>query len=197
MTRPNRFKGDPPGVPHDGLAPAGSGQGRLQKLLVERYEALKAQIAHRLGGSAAESAGDALHDAYVRLASMESLEHVQYPRTYLVNAAVNSVIDRLRGDVRFASEEEVDALFETAADEAPGPDQELMDRQRMQHAFAALESLPVRQRELLLSYRVGEVDTETLAQRWGISPGMVRREIRQAHKACVAALQKIDAGGTA
>ena len=38
-----------------------SGLGRLRKLIVERYDQLKAQVAHRLGGSG-DMAGDALHE---------------------------------------------------------------------------------------------------------------------------------------
>ena len=53
-----------------------SGLGRLRKLIVERYDQLKAQVAHRLGGSG-DMAGDALHEAYVRLASRDDLDTVQ------------------------------------------------------------------------------------------------------------------------
>lgn len=173
-----------------------SGQGliRLQRLLTDRYEALKAQIAHRLGGST-ELAEDALHDAYVRLVSLDNVESIRHPRSYLVNTAVNSAIDRLRGDMRLVGDEEIESLFERARGEYPAPDRELMGRQRAQRVLEALGALPERQRALLVAYRVNGEDTETLATRWGISRGMIRREIRKANQACLAALRDLDGEG--
>ncbi|MBO9357610.1 sigma-70 family RNA polymerase sigma factor [Bordetella petrii] len=170
-----------------------SGQGltRLQRLLMSRYDALKAQIAYRLGGSQ-EMAADALHDAYVRLASQENLDDVKHPRTYLVNTAVNSAIDRMRKDARLVSDDDIEAIFEQARDEAPSQVRELLARERMEQVMAVLNQLPPRQSELLVSHRVHGEDTEALAKRWGVSVRMIRREIQKANDACLLALEKLD-----
>ena len=42
---------------------SGAGLANLRRLVAERYEALRRQVARRLGG-ASDLAGDALHDAY-------------------------------------------------------------------------------------------------------------------------------------
>ncbi|SHI46618.1 RNA polymerase sigma factor [Pollutimonas bauzanensis] len=173
-----------------------SGQGlvRLQRLLMSRYDALRAQIAHRLGGSQ-EMAADALHDAYVRLASQADLDDVKFPRTYLVNTAVNSAIDRIRKDVRLVNDDDIEAIFEQARDECPGQERELLGRERMAQVMAVLNQLPPRQSELLVSHRVHGEETELLAKRWGISARMIRREIQKANDACLAALEKLDRKG--
>ncbi|MEI2417303.1 sigma-70 family RNA polymerase sigma factor [Orrella sp. JC864] len=164
---------------------------RLHRLLAERYEALRAQIAHRLGG-ATDMAEDALHDAYVRLASLKDLDEVKHPRSYLVNTAVNSAIDRIRSEVRLVGEDEIEALFEQGRAVHPAPEREIMGRERAQHVMAAIATLTPRQSALLLAYRVHGEDTDVLARRWGISRGMVRREIRQANAVCLDALARYD-----
>lgn len=169
-----------------------TGRARLHQLLRERYDTLKAQIAQRLGG-AADLADDALHDAYLRLASQHNLDQIQHPHTYLVNTAVNSAIDRLRRDARQVSDDEIDALFERTLDEQPGAEQTLEARQRVEQVVQVMASLPVRQYELLVAHRIHHESTEVLAQRWGITARMVRREIQSASAACLAALKNLDA----
>ena len=75
------------------------GVERLQQLITQGYDALRRQVAYRLGGSS-DMASDALHEAYVRLASQDNLDEVRHPHAYLVNTAVNVAIDRIRSDAR-------------------------------------------------------------------------------------------------
>jgi len=168
-----------------------SGLGRLRTLIVERYDQLKAQVAQRLGSSG-DLAGDALHEAYARLASRDDLDTVQHPQTYLVNSAVNATIDRIRSDARLVGEDEIGSLFELVY-EGPGPERVTEGRQEMDLMMEILDTLPPRQCSLLIDFRVHGVDTEELAQRWGISRVLVRREIQTAHKACLAAVEKLEA----
>lgn len=165
------------------------GLGRLRRLLAERYDTLRAQVAMRLGSSA-EMAGDALHDAYVRLAGRDDLDHVQHPHTYLVNAAVHTAIDRMRSDSRLVSEAEIEGLFELPY-EGPGPDRVLAGRVEMEQVVGVLDGLPPRQRALLVEYRVNGTPTSELAERWGISQVMVRREIQTAHARCLEAMDRL------
>lgn len=170
---------------------SGKGLERLQRLLAERYESLRVQVARRLGGSA-DMASDALHDAYLRVSTRKDLDDIQYPQTYLVNAAVNSAIDQMRKDVRLVSDDEIESIFEQARSDAPGPEQTLLGRERTEQVVQILESLPLRQTQMLISHRVHGEDTTQLAQRWGMSSRMVRREIQKANDACMQALQALD-----
>lgn len=169
---------------------SGVGLGKLRQILTERYDALKTQVARRLGSSS-EMAGDALHDAYVGLAGRDDLDKVQYPQTYLVNAAVNGAIDRIRSDARLVSDTEIDDLFELPSD-GPGPERVIDGHARMEQMLKVLDTLPPRRCALLIEYRVHGVETSELAKRWGISRVMVRREIQAAHSACLEAMAKFE-----
>jgi RNA polymerase sigma-70 factor, ECF subfamily len=166
---------------------------RLKAVLVERYEAMRSQVAHRLGGSG-DMAADALHEAYVRLAGRDDLDSVRYPQTYLVNTAVHAAIDRLRSDTRLVSDEEIDGLFDVA-DEGAGPARTVQGRRDMDRMLDVLEDLPPRQRALLVESRVNGTPRAELARRWGISVTLVGREIQAAHRHCARALEYTGPGG--
>lgn len=167
-----------------------SGLSRLRQLIVERYDQLKAQVAHRLGSSS-DLAADALHEAYVRLATRDDLDQVRFPQTYLINSAVNATIDQIRKDARLVNESEIGALFELVY-EGPDPERMLVGRDLVERTIQILDALPPRQCALLIEHRVHGVDTADLAKRWGISRIQVRREIQAAHKTCLAAMQEIE-----
>ena len=52
---------------------SGAGLAALRRLIAERYDALRNQVSRRLGG-ASDLAGDALHDAYLRLSARDDLD---------------------------------------------------------------------------------------------------------------------------
>ena len=167
------------------------GVERLQQLITQGYDALRRQVAYRLGGSS-DMASDALHEAYVRLASQDNLDEVRHPHAYLVNTAVNVAIDRIRSDARLLGDDEIEAVFEQARGAQPGLDSDLAARQRLDTAMRALQDMPPRQSALLIAHRVHGEDTESLARRWGISARMVRREIQTAAQTCMAAMEARD-----
>lgn len=157
----------------------------LRRLIAERYETLRTQVARRVKGPP-ELVEDALHDAYVRLASRDSLDDVTHPQSYLVSTAVNAAIDRMRSDNWLLSEAEVAEFFEI-----PEPVQTAQvagarhDLDRLSHV---LDALPPRQRDILIAARVHDMPREELAKRWGISVSMVGRELLAAHRYCVRAM---------
>lgn len=163
---------------------------QLKRLLSERYDTLKAQVAYKLGG-ASDMAGDALHDAFMQLSSHNNLDQVQHPHSYLVTSALHTAIDQLRSDARWVSTAEIDALFELP-DQQPGPEEQLEAKQQLQQLMQALEALPARQCALLIDARVHGLSSAELAQKWNISASMVRREIRQAHQFCLQALPQAE-----
>lgn len=159
---------------------------KLRLLLSERYDALKAQVAYKLGG-ASEMAGDALHDAFIQIATHTNPEQIQHPHSYLVSSALHSAIDQIRSDARLVSSEEIDALFELPAQD-PRPEEQLSAKQELHYLMQALDALPARQCSLLIDARVHGLSNEELAKKWNISTSMVRREIRHAHQFCLQAL---------
>jgi len=171
---------------------SGKGLAKLRQLLVERYDTLRSLVAYRLGTSG-ELAGDALHDAYVRLAGRDDLDSVRHPQTYLVNTAVHVAIDRIRADSRLVSQDEIDELFDLG-DAAADPGRGLAGRRRMEQMMQVLAELPARQSELLIEARVHGTPRRELALRWGISEVLVGREIKAAHRYCVKAMKALGHG---
>ena len=167
---------------------SGAGLAALRRLIAERYDALRNQVSRRLGG-ASDLAGDALHDAYLRLSARDDLDGVRHPQTYLVNTAVHAAIDRIRQDTRLLNESEVSEFFELE-DETPGPAEIAQSRSDMQGMFKALDMLTPRQRDILVAARVDGLSRPELAQRWGISLRLVGRELQTAHEHCLRAMRR-------
>ncbi|WP_454673227.1 RNA polymerase sigma factor [Achromobacter pestifer] len=165
---------------------SGAGLAALRRLIADRYDAIKHQVARRLGG-ASDMAGDALHDAYMRLSLRDDLDTVRHPQSYLVNTAVHVAIDRIRQDVRLLSESEVSEFFDVA-DASPGPEDVTQSRSDMNQMIKALDTLTPRQRDILLAARVEGLSRLDLAKRWGISVRLVGRELQTAHEHCVRAM---------
>ena len=139
------------------------GLAELKRFLVERYDQLKGQLTRRLGSS--DLAGDALHDTWVRLAGKSEIEPVRQPQAFLLNAATNIAVDRLRAEA-------LEARFELAA------------------LVGAMERLPARQREILFAVRLEGLSRDELAERYGISVRMVARELQAAHEFCVRQMRR-------
>ncbi|HEY9274645.1 sigma-70 family RNA polymerase sigma factor [Achromobacter sp.] len=169
---------------------SGAGLAALRRLVIERYEAIKQQVSRRLGG-ASDLAGDALHDAYMRLSVRDDLDSIRHPQSYLVNTAVHVAIDRIRQDVRLLSESEVSEFFDVA-DISPGPDDVTRSRSDLAQMFKALEALTPRQRDILLAARLEGLSRSDLAKRWGISVRLVGRELQTAHEHCVRAMARAE-----
>lgn len=167
---------------------SGQGLATLRRLVAERYDALRRQVARRLGG-ASDLAGYALHDAYLRLSARDDLDAVRHPQTYLVNTAVHVAIDRIRQDVRLLSESEVGEFFDVE-DSVPGPESVAESRSDMDHMLKALDTLTPRQRDILIAARVEGLSRPDLAKRWGISVRLVGRELQTAHEHCVQAMRR-------
>ncbi|HYG45034.1 MAG TPA: sigma-70 family RNA polymerase sigma factor [Bordetella sp.] len=163
------------------------GLAELRRVLVERYDLLKTQLTRRLGSP--DLAGDALHDAWLRLAVKDEIEEVRHPQAYLINIAMHAAIDRVRGQARELNETEIDALFDVA-DSAAGPAQAVQARLDLERVVQAMQALPPRQRDILFSARVDGATREELAARYGISVRMVARELQVAHEYCVRQMRR-------
>jgi len=153
----------------------------LRLFLVDRYEHLKTQLTRRLGS--ADLAADALHDTWVRLADKDDIEPVQHPQAFLMRAATNIAVDRLRVDSRTLSESEVDELFDMPSPDA-GPAETVQARFELAAMVRAMQALPARQRDILFAVRLEGTSREDLAQRYRISVRMVARELQAAHEYC-------------
>ncbi len=132
----------------------------IRRLFVEGYDDLKARLTHRLGS--ADLAGDVMHDAWLRLARIESVGIIQSPHSYLFRVALNVA----------------DAVFQVA--------------QADLEAFRKiLAELPEQRRAIFLAARVGNMPRQQIADQLGISRRSVTREIMRAHKYYLARIKDL------
>ncbi|PIF77649.1 RNA polymerase RpoE-like sigma-24 subunit [Variovorax sp. 54] len=156
------------------------GLGGLRDFMLRRYEDLKRRLTLQLGN--ADLAGDALQDTWVRLeGGAETSGPVQYPLSYLMRMATNAALDRLRSESRFLNGTEVEQVFESLSDPAPGPAQTAEARSEAQRLAAVIDEMPPRRRHILILIRVDEMPRQEVARRLGVSVSLVDRELRRAH----------------
>lgn len=156
------------------------GLGGLRDFMLRRYEDLKRRLTLQLGN--ADLAGDALQDTWVRLeGGAETSGPVQYPLSYLMRMATNAALDRLRSESRFLNGTEVEQVFESLCDPAPGPAQTAEARSEAQRLAAVIDEMPPRRRRILILIRVDEMPRQEVARRLGVSVSLVDRELRRAH----------------
>ncbi|AJE97011.1 RNA polymerase sigma factor [Pandoraea apista] len=154
--------------------------GSLPEYLTRHYHNLKRRLTRLLGSS--DLAGDALHDAWVKLQAQEpgTGESVHSPGSYLVRVAVNIALDAQRKQSRSLSFDEVDALLHLS-DTAPGPARVAEDRSELEALMQLMERLPERRRQVLLLVRWEGLPQKAVAERLGVSLRVVENELRRAH----------------
>lgn len=155
----------------------------LRRLLLDRYDHLRARLTRRLGSS--DLASDALHDAWLRLAHAEAIGPVRNPASYLYRVVLNVAHDRQIVNRRHLGAVEIDSLLDLA-DEAPDPGHVAEMRADLQALEAVMAELTPRQRDILLAARLDNMPRQEIADRLGISLRLVTKELQTAHEYCLA-----------
>ncbi len=138
----------------------------------ERRSPLRA-ITARVDPNDAE---DLLQDAALRAIETERRTPVHKPFHLLRRILRNLAVDHARGRARTTR------LFNPA--EAPdiacdrgGPERQLVASERLHRAFAIIDSMPYRRREVFLLHRIDELTHLQIARRLGISTKTVEKHI--------------------
>ncbi|MCK9917087.1 sigma-70 family RNA polymerase sigma factor [Microbacteriaceae bacterium K1510] len=151
----------------------------IRRLFIDRYDDLKARLTHRLGS--ADLAGDAMQDAWLRLARIESVGTIQSPRSYLFRIALNVADDHRRREKRHRPTADYHDALEVP-DEATTPEETLIAQADLEAFQQILAELPEQRRAIFLAARVGNMPRQQIADRLGISRRSVSRELLRAHK---------------
>jgi RNA polymerase sigma factor (sigma-70 family) len=159
----------------------------LRELLSVRYDDFRARLTRRLGSE--ELASESLNETWLRLHRQDDAGVVQSPIGYVLQMAVNIATDHRRAESRRARRSETRAALEIP-DPAPGPAREAEARLQLEALHHAIETLPERTREILIAARLQERPQADIADRFGITPRMVRIELRRALDHCEAYLEK-------
>lgn len=138
----------------------------------ERRSPLRA-ITSRVDPNDAE---DLLQDAALRAIETERRTPVQKPLHLLRRILRNLAVDHLRGRARTTR------LFHPAeapdvACERVGPERQLVASERLHRAFAIIDSMPHRRREVFLLHRIDELTQLQIARRLGISTKTVEKHV--------------------
>ncbi len=154
----------------------------LRRLLIDRYDDFRARLSQRLGS--ADLAGDAMQDAWLKLARVEAVGTVRNPQSYLFGIILNAARDRLQIDNRLLSAIEIENLLDLV-DDMPDPARTVEGRSELRLLEAALAELPRRRRDILLAARLDGLPRQEIANRLGISLRLVEKELHLAQAHCL------------
>lgn len=111
---------------------------------------------------------DIVQDAYVKIASLDSVAHIRSGRGYFFATARNVLLDRIRRNriVRIDSMTEMEAL--TLADETPDPERRISAQMQLERVRNLIKALPDRCRQIFELRRIQGVPQREIAKRLGI-----------------------------
>lgn len=154
---------------------------RLRSLFVAKYAHLRRRLEFIVGSR--EGAADAMQETWLRLDTMSEPAQVANADAYLLRIAANVAIDQHRREQRHLSAGEVDELFEVG-DELADPDRIVSARRDIDALQQVIDTLPSRQRAILMAARIDGLLNREIAERFGISESLVEKELRYALRAC-------------
>jgi len=154
----------------------------LRRLFVDSYDDLKKRLTQRLGS--ADLAGEAMHDAWLRLARLGPASVVQRPEHYLFRTILNAADDQRRREERHRGNVDWEKALEVA-DERRTAEENLVAQAEIDAFETIMAELPPRRRAIFLAAHVGDVPRQVIADEIGISRRLVQRELMLAHKHCL------------
>ncbi|MDE1178978.1 sigma-70 family RNA polymerase sigma factor [Paraburkholderia sp.] len=157
-------------------------QNSLASAFVMHYQSLIAFARRR--AASAEAAADIVHDAFVRIATLDAPERVLQPQAFFVRMVENLVIDRFRE--QRAADTVIVAGF-ASTDEPPDypsdaarPDLLAQASQTAHRIDMIVAALPPRCREVFLLRKIDGLSHDDIAARLNISRNMVEKHLRRA-----------------
>lgn len=130
-------------------------------------------------------ANDLLHDAIVKFALRNSVEHILEPHAYLRSIVKNLIVDHHRHQARYVdvlpTQEEIgNDQFDVEASWLKSPERLADMQQRMAVLQNIIDCLPAKCREVFWLYRIEGQAQADIAQKLNISQNMVERHMMRA-----------------
>lgn len=148
----------------------------LRNLIRERYDYLLSRLSYRLGSK--DLAGEALHDAFVRLERAELAAEIKQPTSYVLRMAANIASNRRRDNRLLSIEDVAEAL--SVPDETQDPSLSSERQSDLAAVKRAIGNLPERRRTLLIAVWLDETPTDELARVHGMPRRTVQHEVKMA-----------------
>jgi RNA polymerase sigma-70 factor (ECF subfamily) len=135
---------------------------------------------------------DTVQDAYLRLAQLASVDHIQNPRAYFFSAARSAMVSRIRREriVRIDILTGIEAL--AIEDMTPGPDRQVSGRQELERVRQMVEALPERCREIFKLRRIERLSQREIATRLGLPETVIEQQATRGMKLLAKALTEKD-----
>ena len=165
----------------------------LREFLVANYARLYRRLLCYLG--CPERASDSLHDAWLRLGEVTPAAPINSPEAYVYRIACNLATDQLRHHRPWQYSSTADTELEAQPDTTAGPEQMAEARSELAALERALQGLPRRHRDVLLSLRLDEATRQDVARQFDISLRSVDTLLRQALDHCAAQTGQASSGG--
>lgn len=164
----------------------------IDAAITDYYDELCRAVRRR--GHVSSNANEIVHDLYVRLKERRTdLEGKSSLRAFLTRAAINLGLDRFRREhfeAKLFSGTEEEAANIVSRD--ANPDLTLDMPQRLACLRDAIMELPLRQRRVFIANRIGNLQPDEIAIRFGITRNMVDRHLRKALIYCLIRLDELD-----
>lgn len=125
---------------------------------------------------AAEDIDDLIQDAYCKLVSLDTVEHISRPDGYFFRIVRNLLMDHIRRSaiVRFETVEEM-ALSSVCSEEA-SPEQIVGAQDELEQVWRLIRKLPLRCRQIIELRKVEGISQKEIARRLGITESTVENE---------------------
>jgi RNA polymerase sigma-70 factor (ECF subfamily) len=141
-------------------------------------------------GHGSDVAEDLTQEVFLRILGAETRQQADNPRAYLHRAARNLAVDRHRREKIVAIDAISEERYLELADEAPGPESIVSDRQQLVILQQKLASLPPQMRRAFELYRLNDLTISEVAQDLGLSVTRTWTLIRQAYMQLKSALEE-------
>jgi RNA polymerase sigma-70 factor (ECF subfamily) len=138
----------------------------------------RVKAALRLHGRTGHDAEDLVQEAFVRLANYERQNVVEKPEAFLMTTAINLSTDSYRA--RASRGEQVLLEDDVLVDTAPGIEEVMLSRERIDRLSECLQRLPEKTRNIFLAHRVEGLPYKEIARLHGLSVSSVEKHMAKA-----------------
>lgn len=166
-------------------------QGIQQIFEENREQLLRYLRAHGAG----DSAEDLLQELWLKVAAVAA-GPIAAPRNYLFRAATNLMIDRRRSEAQAQRRDRewsglADRLADSAAND-PGPERQLVGRQKLALVEEELRKLPVRAIAIFRQHRIDGRTQREIAAAMGLSASTIESDLRMVYRLLDELKEKLD-----
>jgi len=163
----------------------------VRELFIESRPELMRYLAFRVRNSAESE--ELAQEVYLRMMRLDQVHLIRNPRAYLFRVAASVLADRGRRQSRRIATNGWTVEAESHADDAAGPFERLLWRQRLDRVNGAINDLPERCRRALMLHRRDGWTYDEIAADLGVSRSMVKKYLRKALVLCRRALAEDEA----